>query len=152
MRTLIINCWNQRTKNFVIAYVLKIIPPFVLWELWRSRCSPKYGMERPSAARSISFIAFNITDKLKAKFGNTRLGEGWVDICNLNNISLNEVSIISVGWIRPPILFVKLNSDGSCIDGKCGVGGVIRDFGGKFIMACSIHWGMVTATGQKHVL
>lgn len=76
MRTLIINCWNQRTKNFVIAYVLKIIPPFVLWELWRSRCSSKYGMERPSAARSISFIAFNITDKLKAKFGNTRLGEG----------------------------------------------------------------------------
>lgn len=101
-------------------------------EQWRSRCRSKYGTERPSISRSTSLIiSFNIINKVKAKFRNIRTGEGRADICNLSNISLNEVSITMVKWIKPPILFVK----GLCINGICGAGGDIM--GGSFLNAAS---------------
>lgn len=125
----------QRTRNIVSAYVLKILPPFILWELWRSRCNSKYEPERPSVARSIYLITFNIINKAKAKFERISVGDNLIDAYNLCNHSLNEVSIIIVKWSRPPILFLKLNNDGSCIDGICGAGGVVRDSGGRMLMA-----------------
>lgn len=42
-------------------------------------------------------------------------------------------------------MFHKLNSDGSCIDGSCKAGGVIRDCNGKFIMLYSIFLGQGTS-------
>lgn len=40
---------------------------------------------------------------------------------------------------------IKLNSDSSCIDGNCGIGGVTRDNNGKFIRAYSIYIGPGTS-------
>ncbi|XP_075082606.1 uncharacterized protein LOC142166877 [Nicotiana tabacum] len=48
--------------------------------------------------------------------------------------------------IKPPILFVKLNSDGSCRNGECGGGGLVRDSLCKFIMAYSISLGQCTSS------
>ncbi|KAH0709141.1 hypothetical protein KY284_010568 [Solanum tuberosum] len=48
-------------------------------------------------------------------------------------------------WIKPPLLFVKLNSDGRCRDGICGGGGVVRDSMGALIMAYSIPLGAGTS-------
>ncbi|XP_070001998.1 uncharacterized protein [Nicotiana sylvestris] len=47
-------------------------------------------------------------------------------------------------WIKPPLLFVKLNSDGSCKDGICGGGGIVRNSMGTLIMAYSIPLGAGT--------
>ncbi|OIT37319.1 putative ribonuclease h protein [Nicotiana attenuata] len=105
----------------------------------------KYSMERRSTARSISLISFNIVNNLKSNFGNVKIGDEWSDICNLSNIPLDEVSIIAVKWIKPPILFVKLNSDGSCVNGECGARGVIRDCIGNFMMAFSKPLGQGTS-------
>ncbi|OIT00190.1 PREDICTED: uncharacterized protein LOC109228743 [Nicotiana attenuata] len=66
-------------------------------------------------------------------------------MCNLCNISLNETFFSIVKWIRSSALFVKLNSDSSCIRGKCGAGGVVRDNNGKFIIACAIPLGQGTS-------
>lgn len=56
-----------------------------------------------------------------------------------------EVQTTIAKWIKPPILFVKLKSDGSCIGGHCSGGGVIRDGLGRFIMAFSNPLGQGTS-------
>ncbi|XP_060179069.1 uncharacterized protein LOC132609212 [Lycium barbarum] len=60
LRDILQRCWNCSTKSPVAAYILKIIPPINMWELWRSRCNSKYEDEKPSTGRSISLISFNI--------------------------------------------------------------------------------------------
>lgn len=53
-------------------------------------------------------------------------------------LSNNPQSSLIV-WITPPVLEVKLNSDGNCLNGHFGRGGKIRDHKGNFnIFAYSI--------------
>lgn len=80
-------------------------------------------MERPSINRSICFITFNIVQIVNSHFRKIVIGCKWEDICKLFDISLLENSFTVVKWLRPPLLFVKVNSDGSCINGNCGVVG-----------------------------
>lgn len=54
-----------------------------------------------------------------------------------------------VTWIKPPLLSIKLNSDGSCINGNCGGGGVIRTCAGDLIMAYSIPMGRCTSNSVE---
>ncbi|OIT30842.1 hypothetical protein A4A49_27518 [Nicotiana attenuata] len=58
---------------------------------------------------------------------------------------IQQTSSITVRWLRPPAQIVKLNSDGSCTNGQCGGGGIIRNQEGKFIMAYSIPLGEGTS-------
>lgn len=58
---------------------------------------------------------------------------------------MTSKSVALVRWIKPPLLFVKLNSDGRCRDGICGGGGVVRDSMGALIMAYSIPLGAGTS-------
>ncbi|KAG5629073.1 hypothetical protein H5410_000790 [Solanum commersonii] len=46
---------------------------------------------------------------------------------------ISNISIVQVKWLKPSNSFVKINSDGSCKDGYCGGGGVIRDHRGHLI-------------------
>nr|XP_009767528.1 PREDICTED: uncharacterized protein LOC104218683 [Nicotiana sylvestris] len=47
--------WTYRAKNTIASFVAKIIPQFVVWELWRLRCASKYGSELPSIQRLIVY-------------------------------------------------------------------------------------------------
>ncbi|WMV07272.1 hypothetical protein MTR67_000657, partial [Solanum verrucosum] len=51
------------------------------------------------------------------------------------------ISIVQVKWLKPSNNFVKINSDGSCKDGCCGGGGMIRDHRGHLIFAYSLNLG-----------
>lgn len=51
--------WNF--KNFIASFTLKIMPPIILWELWRSRCSAKYDDKNLSLSRSTTLINLNIS-------------------------------------------------------------------------------------------
>ncbi|XP_075085124.1 uncharacterized protein LOC142168347 [Nicotiana tabacum] len=42
---------------------------------------------------------------------------------------------IMVKWLKPPPLIMKLNSDGSCLDGNCRGGGIVRGSDRCIIMA-----------------
>lgn len=67
-------------------------------------------------------------------------------IAYLLDIKLYETSFTMVKWIKPPMLFVKLNTDGSCNNGACGgLGGVVRDDMGRFIMAIILPLGQGTS-------
>ncbi|WMV08040.1 hypothetical protein MTR67_001425 [Solanum verrucosum] len=62
------------------SYILKIIPPIVLWALWRSRCNSKFDTEKPSILRSKSLITYKINQLIKAKFKGILTDENWEDI------------------------------------------------------------------------
>nr|XP_033510552.1 uncharacterized protein LOC117275368 [Nicotiana tomentosiformis] len=108
-----------------------ILSSIVIWELWRSKCSSKYKMERPSIARTISLINFNIIQIVKAQFRKLEFNYSWENLCRVWELPLMETNTSMVKWIKPHILFVKLNSDDSCRNGECGGGGVVRDKYGK---------------------
>ena len=44
-------------------------------------------------------------------------------------------TVVAMGWEKPPLGWVKLNSDGSTLSslGRAGGGGVIRDHEGKWL-------------------
>ncbi|KAK6780194.1 hypothetical protein RDI58_022378 [Solanum bulbocastanum] len=51
-----------------------------------------------------------------------------------------------VKWICPPAPLLKLNTDGSCIEGNYGGGGrVLRDSTGNVLMALSLPLGTTTS-------
>ncbi|XP_075101931.1 uncharacterized protein LOC142177353 [Nicotiana tabacum] len=141
LRTLFANCWNHKSKNSVAAFVFQIMPPIVVWELWRSRCCSKYEMERLSVARSKCLITFNIAQLVNSHFGKLTVNNNWEDICKFFDYSLVERCITEVKWLKPHLL----NSDGSCVNGNYGCGGVVRDNGGKMLMAYAIPMGQGTS-------
>lgn len=52
---------------------------------------------------------------------------------------------------KSPLLFVKMNNDGSCVNGMCGGGGVVRDNHGKVLMAYSMPLGHGTSNWAEAV-
>ncbi|KAK4723416.1 hypothetical protein R3W88_026195 [Solanum pinnatisectum] len=122
-------------QNPVVEYVLSIIPPIIIWELWRSRCNSRYEEERPSTKRPISLIAFNICHLTKKVFSNINLPENWESLLKLMEIQLEDTIHTTVKWSRPSHHSMKLNTDGSCIGESSGGGGVVRDSNGNCIMA-----------------
>lgn len=106
--------------------------------MWRSRCSSKYDAETPSIQRSKPLITSNITQLIGLQFQKITVGNRWENVCCLYEAVFLETSSIMLTWIKPSLLFVKLHSDGSCINGYCGGGGVIRTSAGNLVMAYSI--------------
>lgn len=95
-------------------------------------------------ARSISLVSYNIVQFVKA-FKKIEINYTWENLCRVGDLTLREPNTSIVKWIKTPILFVKLNSDGSYKNGECGGGGVVRDSLGKVIMAYSIPFGQGTS-------
>ncbi|KAG5587084.1 hypothetical protein H5410_047518 [Solanum commersonii] len=62
-------------------------------------------------------------------FGKQNLDTRWENLKSLIGSPMETRMYRLVKWAKP-----QVNSDGSCIDGNCGAGGVIRDYNGRFIM------------------
>ncbi|OIT30843.1 putative ribonuclease h protein, partial [Nicotiana attenuata] len=78
-------------------------------------------------------------------FKIVHIGDNWSSLYAACDAQIQQISSITVRWLRPPAQIVKLNSDGSCTNGQCGGGGIIRNQKGKFIMAYSIPLGEGTS-------
>ncbi|XP_060170788.1 uncharacterized protein LOC132601740 [Lycium barbarum] len=153
LRTMLSYCWKFKNKNSIASYVCKIMAPIIIWELWRSRCASKFGNEKPAVLRSKSLITFNIVQIMKAHFKGVAVGNTWEDICKLFDLKLVELCYKRVIWMKPPIPFVKVNSDGSCINSNCGGGGVVRYYTGKTLMAYSLPLGQGNSNwAEAHAL
>ncbi|KAK4717700.1 hypothetical protein R3W88_016038 [Solanum pinnatisectum] len=106
-----------------------------MWELWRSRCNSRCEEEKPSIIRSTSLISFNICQLSKKTFTNLNIPENWENILKLMELSIVDTSSVPVRWLKPPCLFVKMNSNGSCVGNSTGGGGIVRDSMGTCLMA-----------------
>ncbi|WMV19692.1 hypothetical protein MTR67_013077 [Solanum verrucosum] len=135
LRDLLHKYWNCTSKNHVATYVLKILPPILMWELWRSRCSSRYDEERPSITRSTYQISFNICHLTKKIFPNLDIPDDWEKFLKLMETNFVGTTSFPIKWIRPSSPFVKMNSDGTCVRNSSGGGGIVRDSNGNCIMA-----------------
>lgn len=83
LRTLILNCWKQKGENPMANYMHKIMTPIIIWGLWRSRCSSRFDLEKPSFHRSKDMITFNITQIIKSRFKKINFENNWEDVCHM---------------------------------------------------------------------
>ncbi|KAK4363062.1 hypothetical protein RND71_018303 [Anisodus tanguticus] len=67
---------------------------------------------------------------------------GWQELSNQVIDISHQIDCIIVRWTRPPIDWIKLNTDGSHnSDDSIGAGGIIRDSNGQIIMAFAKYLG-----------
>ncbi|XP_060203034.1 uncharacterized protein LOC132631475 [Lycium barbarum] len=59
LRTLLMKWWSVKAENGLHKDLLKVIPVVIFWEIWKSRCSNRYGKSKISKARVIYQIKLN---------------------------------------------------------------------------------------------
>lgn len=84
--------------------------------------------------RTKTNIVYTILQVTQKKFGKARIGENWNSLCQVFDADIHQRTTIMVKWLKPPEISIKFNSDGSCIRGRCGGGGIIRDSKGTIVL------------------
>lgn len=143
-RQLMVNWWRCKVRNPVHTLIVRCLPVIASWELWSTRCKAKYDNVRINVRRSLSLILFSVTQLVNTKLQQFPLTPNWDDFIKLMRSTILFEKSIIVKWIRPTPQFVKLNFDGSCKDGNCGGGGVIRDKDSYLVFAYSLPLGTGT--------
>jgi len=145
LKMILLSWWNLKTKNPIAAFISKALPPIICWELWRTRCSNKFEAVKPSFFRTKTNITYTLLQVTQKNFGQAKIGESWNSLCQIFEADINQRTSIRVKWLKPPRNFIKLNSDGSCVQGSCGGGGLIRDNQGNMMFAYSLGLGQGTS-------
>ncbi|XP_070019658.1 uncharacterized protein [Nicotiana sylvestris] len=133
--------WQRKPKNIIHEMILHIIPITISWELWRNYTSCKFGESKKFVLyKRMSQIIWNINSAINKKYPTIKTHYHWHK--NYEIIKhLKPVPIWkSVVWEMPPRGYLKLNTDGSFNKqiGKAGIGGILRDEEGGFVMAFSM--------------
>ncbi|WMV08266.1 hypothetical protein MTR67_001651 [Solanum verrucosum] len=97
-------------KNVAHTTIIKTLPIVICWNLWKNRCSAKYGGKLPGS---------------------------WPEVVDCIANCNQDIRITLVMWKTPPTNKYKLNTDGSALHnpGKIGGGGILRDDQGVIIYA-----------------
>lgn len=144
LKILLKHWWTWKTKNPISNLISKCLPAITMWELWKARCGAKYGKEKHNT-KTLVHIASTISQIVKNQFPNVNLKSEWNKVALLMRSSINTKRSVVVKWLKPSISFVKVNSDGSCKEGICGGGGVIRNHERHLIFAYSLSLGRGTS-------
>lgn len=115
-----------------------LIPILIGWFAWLARNESKHKGKKITAASMIFKIMNFIHLSQSAKSFSRDFWRGDIDIAASWNITLPipaVVRVIAVYWKKPPINWVKINTNGAfCqFSKKASVGGVIRDADGRIL-------------------
>ncbi|WMV41468.1 hypothetical protein MTR67_034853, partial [Solanum verrucosum] len=124
----------------------------ICWEIWKARCSNKFDAINPYVYKTKANILFTIVQITKKKFGKANIVESWRNIHYILDAEIHYRTTTIVKWIKPPNMSVKLNSDGSCIQDRCGGGCLIRNSLGTSCLLTASTWDLIQATSQKWLL
>ncbi|KAL3380092.1 hypothetical protein AABB24_000624 [Solanum stoloniferum] len=113
LKMILLSWWNLKTKNPIAAFISKALPPIICWELWRTRCSNKFEVVKPSFFRTKTNITYTLLQVTQKNFGQAKIGESWNSLCQIFEAYINQRTSIRVKWLKPPRNFIKLNNDGS---------------------------------------
>lgn len=84
IRSLMSQWWGVRPKNEVHKYLLQITPVVIVWEMWKSWCSCKYGTQKKFLNRSMEpNIYWNIKAALGISFPNCDFPWPWTRLCEV---------------------------------------------------------------------
>lgn len=82
-RQIMINWWKHKTANPVTSFITVSFPIIATWEIWRSRCGTKYGTEKPNVERSLSLIAYPLSQLITNQFSKVKLNSSCYAITTL---------------------------------------------------------------------
>lgn len=139
------NWWTWKTRNSVLALIVKYLLIVATWELQKARCGAKYGKEQYSVRKCINQIAVTLTHLVASQFVNVKLMPNWEYIVYLKISNIISRRRVMVKWCKPSTSFVKLNSDGSYNTDLCGGVGVIRDCEAHLLFVCLLNLGEGTS-------
>lgn len=139
--------------TYISSWVFRILPGRVLWSIWKAHnkavfydhpMCPYKIMEEVKLLISYLYSAH----KLKLKRGNTHN-----DSIHYFNLLVEDIDhyLQVIRWVRPFILWIKLNVDGTSKGnpGESGSGGIFRDSNFDFILAFANYLGHQTSMFAK---
>nr|XP_033513923.1 uncharacterized protein LOC117278552 [Nicotiana tomentosiformis] len=121
------HCCNNNNQNPITENVDHL---FCLGEhakkIWRFFAGP-LGIDYNNMNLKMLLLKWWNFKILSNSFGRAILGEDWQIICVACEAMIEQRISKIVKWNKPPLQVVKLNSDGSCNQGMCGGGGLVRN-------------------------
>lgn len=143
LRIFLMKWWMLKTCNSVQKLILDTLPIIICWNLWKNRCSAKYGAKKSSLTRVLYSINSEINLLLRSNFPDIQWPFNWGELYSFIENIKHHTTITQVTWNKPNIGYVKINSDGSAMTnpGKIGGGVIIRDHHGNFIHAMAFPLG-----------
>ncbi|XP_060210477.1 uncharacterized protein LOC132637406 [Lycium barbarum] len=136
IKTLIIKWWTVKPKNALYKDMLKTIPIIIWWKIWKARCVNRYDKTKVSKSRSIYQAFHHIKWIISKTMSTTQWIWKWQDLSKKIINSSHKIECIIVRWIKPPMGWTKLNTDGRHSNNdSIGAGGIIRDSNGQIIMS-----------------
>ncbi|KAK6782013.1 hypothetical protein RDI58_019809 [Solanum bulbocastanum] len=139
--------WREiQGKNEAHKTLIQTVPIVVCWNLWKNRCSAKYGEKKSNSSRVKYMILKDILYLMNSNYPYIQWPANWTAVVNLIENCRHETRISSVSWKTLPSNKYKLNTDGSalCNPGKIGGGGILRNDLGEMIYAFAIPFGTGT--------
>ena len=146
IRSLLMQWRSLQACNEVQKLLFIILPNIICWNLWKNRCSVKYGNKQSSILRVELAIFKDTMQIIQSVYSDFPWQNSWDRLFDYVDQCQQQLTITLVSWNRPPNGIHKLNTDGSAIinSGQTGGGGILRDNQGKLIYAFSIPLGFGT--------
>ncbi|XP_070041118.1 uncharacterized protein [Nicotiana tomentosiformis] len=137
LRLLLMKWWMQKSKNDTHKLLLDTLPIIIYWNLWKNRCSAKYGSKQSYMIRVVFSINSDIYFLLRANYPSFHWPLQWNELYSTVETMQHHICTSHVTWYKPEDGFVKLNSDSSALNNPCKIGAwaIIRDHLGRFIHA-----------------
>ncbi|XP_049368158.1 uncharacterized protein LOC125833012 [Solanum verrucosum] len=147
LRCLLMKWKSSQHSSEVHKLLHQALPILICWNLWKNRCSAKYGGKQSSIGRVKYLIFKDIMQLFITVFPYLQWPSNWKDVISMIENCRHELKVIPVGWDKPIMGLYKLNTDGSALTnpGKIGGGGILRDGQGNLVYAYAIPLGFGTS-------
>ncbi|KAH0730025.1 hypothetical protein KY289_001213 [Solanum tuberosum] len=137
-------CWSGVTgKNTAHTMIIHILPIVICWNLWKNRCSAKYGGKISSIHKVKYLIIKDMILTINSVFPYFHLSVSWIELVACIEKCKHEIRVTLVMWKTPPRTKYKLNTNGSALHNpeKIGGGGILRDDQGNIVYAFVVPFG-----------
>lgn len=112
LREVIMLWWGAEVKNAMRPYY-RVLPSFIIWELWRRRNKMKHEGKRISVARITHNVTRSLFVMLQIRKLNMTRSSDWPGMIREMETYCPKMKVKKVLWEFPPEGWVKYNTDGT---------------------------------------
>ncbi|WMV30239.1 hypothetical protein MTR67_023624 [Solanum verrucosum] len=145
LRCFLMNWRSIQYSNEIHKLLNQALPIFICWNLWKNRCSVKYGGKQSSIGKVFAkhLIFKDMIQLLITVFPYLQWSSSWKEVITMIEKYRHEIKVIPICWEKPTEGVYKLNTYGSALTnpGKIGGGGILRDDQGNMVYAYAIPLG-----------
>lgn len=93
LSNLLVYWWQLKTNNAVHKLFNQLLPIFIYWNLWKNRCSAKYGGKRSSITRVKYLVFMDITHMLISSYPYLSWPKTWTELAAMVERCPHEMRI-----------------------------------------------------------